>query len=1824
MRDPLSIRKRLRDEYLRYYDTPFAVNNDSVMRERRQLLMEDAAIAREAWLEPIAPYKTVERSIGESCEKAGADPALAEFATLGLLRPTNHLYSHQEAALEAVCSDHLHTVVTAGTGSGKTESFLLPLFSELLRESASWAPNEAAAQSDWWSADRPKYVPQRLGETGRDAAVRALVLYPMNALVEDQLKRLRMALDSISVQEWLDANRGGHRFFFGRYTGRTPVSGPRNPKNVGLLAKGLEGLSQRAARVAGDTEQRSFVQQLFGAEARSRWDMQDHPPDILITNYSMLNIMLLRELEAPIFDKTAAWLASSPENRFTIIVDELHAYRGTAGTEIAFLLRLLLLRLGIADVPDKVRFLAASASVDADSPQFDEFLHGFFGVPASGFAKLKGKVEIPDCDTSEIAASADGLAEIGDALSDQDETRATEVISRLANALQGQDSRNTTPPIEGSNGLEEAAASICTNLEADANLLKACQDKHGAIRALSESALAGALFGTADSNSRAALLGLLHLMGSSHFVRDGANTLRAHYFFRNVQGVWACSDPECPYVPEADSDRRVGKLFLDFQLSCECGARVLELLYCQTCGELFLGGWRSDDPDGEGYAWYLVGDRPELEQLPDTLAGERTATRYAIYWPNPAKQPESREYGKEKKAFTFKAQPCKFDPSLGHLSGKGNTGWTINVSAPPDRDPPALPTRCLHCGDDWDRKGSGAGPEDPGRSRSPIRFMRTGFEKVTQVLADSLLREIAELDSERKLVAFTDSRQDAAKLSAGLEKRHYEDTVRQLIVMAVQAGNSSGDLLELFDRFQAGDRSEEAIEGFGDFTQAFPSEAKALLKASGDTGVQDSGIAEIRKRFERDEMPVPKLRDSVERELLRLGLNPAGPDASKQSRGPNRERWTGLFDLDTEDPRSKSSGQLTESQRDWLESIREALLDEMLYLVFAPMRRDFESVGLGWVTHEPIVSSTHEDDEAARFEGLVQEAADGVIRILGRRGRIIGPSRRAQGQDEPPKKVRDYVVRVAKQNDVDPEAFRKKVFDRLRTTGVVDDFLLDPANLFVSPAGGLQWICSDCQQPHLHRSGGTCTNCLADLPTDSQPVVPSDDYYAHLAVSAGRPFRLHAEELTGQTDWEEAQKRQALFQGIFLEDVEQRRVDEIDLLSVTTTMEVGVDIGSLRAVLMGNMPPMRFNYQQRVGRAGRRNDPLAIALTICRGRSHDEYYFLNPDSITGDPPPVPYLDMRRIEIIRRSALAEILRQASNSDHSDSGGAGGDSIHGDFGRTGEWTTRRPVIHQWLEQNPSAVSTIADALLTAADESLKDRRPELLDYLGSDFLEEIDEIVNGSDPERGLSEVLAEQGMLPMFGFPSRARTLYTREPKKAFPWPPRNVIQRDAGIAISAWSPGSEVVKDKQIHRVIGLADYRPQGGRGVASALNPLGHERDLGYCGKCGTLDQEPSENPLCPICGAGQADSDPHGTSGYRLIRSVEPVGYRTNYRPSDYREWFEWSSGSSRPRMAATDLGEVARHGALVGSGAAHIFEINDNNGTDWNLAPAKNGQGWLSVDELEKAGRIEEVHEDQARRLALTASKQTDVFVIGANPEKVPVSVELDPYRPERRAAWFSLGFFLRGTASRLLEVPTDEIDVGIRAVTLEDEVLAQVFLSDSLANGAGYCTHLGREDQFELLLQRGEEWSAELQKHGEGEGCDSACYDCLKDYRNMNFHSLLDWRLAVDLFDVLRGQDLDITSRWDKVLTVGLESFCEGLDFTLEEVDGMKAAKANFADIWVLSLHPLLSKDDDKLQESAASAVDTIEAQKGSVYLTDHFNLLRRPAWVYDQAVGSDF
>src|SRR6266576_1909204 len=264
MSNPLTLFDDLREMYLRYLDSPFDLRYPDLIAERRALLNVDGRLFRQPLIEPIPAYQSSNRTfqaiaqarLGNSWSQ-GEVADLADFVSLEVFPPDRLPYAHQEQVFaESVVNGH-DVVVTTGTGSGKTECFFLPILAALVRESASWGqPGLRNPQWDWWNHRQSPHrwlprIPQRGHENPavRPAAMRAMVLYPLNALVEDQLGRMRTALDSDNVRNWLQARRAGNRFYFGRYTGRTPVSGGRNAAKTSKLREELRLTEQEAQRV---------------------------------------------------------------------------------------------------------------------------------------------------------------------------------------------------------------------------------------------------------------------------------------------------------------------------------------------------------------------------------------------------------------------------------------------------------------------------------------------------------------------------------------------------------------------------------------------------------------------------------------------------------------------------------------------------------------------------------------------------------------------------------------------------------------------------------------------------------------------------------------------------------------------------------------------------------------------------------------------------------------------------------------------------------------------------------------------------------------------------------------------------------------------------------------------------------------------------------------------------------------------------------------------------------------------------------------------------------------------------------------------------------------------------------------------------------------------------------------------------------------------------------------------------------------------------------------------------------------------------------------
>lgn len=1853
MSDPIAIFNDLREMYLRYLDSPFDLRYPDLVAERRNLLNIDGRIFRQPLIEPVPAYQSCSRSframsqslLGGVWPQAAVDD-LADFVSLELFPAARQPYTHQEQVFTESVVNHNDVIVTTGTGSGKTECFLLPVVASLIRESAAWgAPGPRDARWDWWNhhqnATSNRWLPpisQRAHEDQvvRPPAMRALILYPLNALVEDQLGRMRTALDSTNARRWLQSRRGGNRFYFGRYTGRTPVSGGRVASKISKLREVLRVMEQEAQQVLG-TPAAPFFPRIDGGEMWSRWDMQDSPPDILITNYSMMNIMLMRSMEMPVFDLTQQWLAADPSRVFHLVVDELHCYRGTPGTEVAYLIRVLLNRLGLQPDSDQLRIIASSASLTGDDSGLD-YLEAFFGRNRNRFCIISGNTVRPN------PAAAQALAAHGAALRDFAQSQRSTPPTPFPAAARALHAATGAPqPFAGATP-EQFIHAALEHMEAVSGLRTACTPggPGTALQPRFPSDIGRQLFSALPpAEQELAVAGLLAAICDTTAPQGAAPLpVRAHLFFRNLQGLWVCSNPACTAMPPRTNACPVGRLHYTPAVTCQCGSRVMELLYCEACGEVFLGGYRRAGVNPN--EWILSPDHPDLEASPDMAALDRDYATYAVFWPAPTgAQPMSGQWSQNNAQRMW--QPAHFVPAEGRVAHGGNPqavrGYLYRVppmhgpggdilDPPPANMAPSAkkpyPARCPRCDTNWAWRDIG----------SPVRTQRTGFQKLAQVLSDVLLREVGyENPAGRKLVVFSDSRQDAAKLSAGMRFAHYRDSVRQALAAALI--NQGAGALAFIAQLRGQALTPGQAASVSAFTAANSGAATTLLMA------QQAGMSTIpspaypsmtchqaaqiiQARAAQGPYLLSQLAIDASGQLLRRGINPGGywrnalwTNAANCS-GP----WRDLYNWPVgAAPSAKQNDQLGADQQAHMTRIREASLMELMDIVFASGQRSLESLFIAFATADRLRFPAPNAD--------VQEAADSVIRLLGTRKKIS--SHDPNPPHNTPTYVRDYLLAVAALRNLNAPTLEADVIQYLMGAGCLlpnpNQFVLQAQALCLLRAGPQYFECPRCRRVHLHPSGGVCTDCQAPL-NPPQPLTPAQlqsDYYSYLATQTGELFRLNCEELTGQTNKSDARKRQRLFQNIVLPGTENGSTDPIDLLSVTTTMESGVDIGALLAVMMANMPPMRFNYQQRVGRAGRRGTGLSLALTLCRGRSHDDYYFQRPARITADLPPQPYVDVERLAIVRRVFTKEVLRQAFQALGLFAGAS--DSVHGEFGRAVEWSMPHPTtpglsvgqnVAVWIQANQNAVGATADVLLAYTHPNLAAKRQGLIDFVNQQLIGDVTAAAN--DPlltQDALSERLANAGLLPMFGFPTRVRYLFHQRPSAAYDWPPEaGVVDRDLDLAISQFAPGAETVKDGLIHTSIGVVDFRPQGNV-IVERPNPLGPPRPIGFCRKCQAVDVQPGAAAACPVCNATSLQQP-----GYEVLQLSQPLGFRTWFgRERDFDGDFAWTPRASRAKMGATLQPLVARANFGIWSGQETIFIVNDNAGRCFDFIKLNQGETWATREALTQVG-INNVQVNTAAgkdRRALAAIKPTDVLVLGI--QVWPAGIINSPLDLSGRAAHYSLGFMMRRAAADRLDIDERELKVGLRVIQADTQVRGEIFMSDSLENGAGYSSHLGSPGEAEEILRfltgktADQSFYRPMAAPAHAGSCQTSCPDCLRDFSNLAFHNILDWRLGLDLarlaLDPAAPIDFAVPYWQGLAAPAAAAYFAAQTRWESRTFAGVPAGhRENKVEIIV---HPLWTTTENNYCPRLAAAVaDALAAGAQEIAFKSMFEVLRRP------------
>ncbi len=1607
MTDPISIlRDSLQKYYLSYLRTAIPLSNAKLDEERDSLFEEMANKDSESLWK--LPYFELIPSYPQGCrlsEISSLPKDFASFAKLGLF-PPEYLYLHQEKAIRTILDSDKHLLVTTGTGSGKTECFMLPLFASLI-----------------------KYKQK---QTKRSKCVKALLLYPLNALVEDQMARLRKACNTTEARTWIQNACQGDKITFARYTGITPSSRNGSEDSKLLQRNWNDFNSMSDQEVSREIAVKLVNTDPDSSELWNREDILSNQPDILITNYSMLNVMLMRRKEEIIFTNIKQWLNESKSNVFYLIIDELHTYRGTPGTEVAQLLKLLLNRIGCSPNSPQVRILATSASI---SNEDKKFVCHFFGYGDSEFDKRFVHVDNPKTDSASLISDL--------------ELNPNSFLSCNIDDLSSMEASAINQKHQLDTRIRSILRTPCSFHDLVKGLFHCCTD-----------------------DAEKATQNILCLIKKA--VEDDALklSLRIHYFFRNIDMLYACSNKECSEVsPDFSySGRMIGKLYSSPIKRCKCGGHVYPLTICRICGEVGFEGFRRKDntfidtfsPDEEvdQTKVFLLPFRPEFE------GGK---------W-------ESSSWMR-----------CSFDSKTGKIkeSGSRRHGNYLCYIAQND-----YPDYCPAC--EASSPSSNTGRRTNRLSNAPQKtkmppFTRhsTSRNKVNQLFADRLFKLLKEQElGSHKLILFSDSRQGAAKIAAGIELDHYRDILRSLVVQNLENIKKERESIK-----------EALRSNYLPRRQAFAigSQLENVLMIKSDTvgdalEGRESALQEIDKRLSI--ITFNDVSNGIFNKLLELGVCPAGPKPSCYISPDGCIKW---YDLINSTNRDFNKDQIDGYKR----VLMSELQHEILRVFFPASRRSFEALQLGRICYD---------------ESPEDEVANTFIRLLGENNMINGYE---YLKTSIPKSITRYFERCGKKASIDS---LRNLFST-NGTFVPNYIALSGEHLVVIPYDEKHdktWICGKCRTIHLQPSNGICVNCLGTLNENS--IVNSSDSlsknYYYLLAKEKDHFRLHCEELTGQTDKVDSITRQRLFQNLLLPNEEFfKNALQIDLLSVTTTMEAGVDIGSLNAVVLCNVPPQRFNYQQRVGRAGRRGSAWSFALTIAGSNSHDYAYFNDPQPIiSGDPAPL-YIDIDNKTIIKRMVQKEILRRAfkSLSLSPDSS-----SVHGDFGKTIEWTeTRRNKIQSYIDKNQDVLCDIIKVVSCGSVLS-KEEIESIQRDISHNLCKEISLCANNRKefPQELLSEVLANAGILPIFGFPTKTRNLYLQRPREL---PTReNVIVQELEKAINSFAPGNEVVKDKKVYTVSGLVDWTRQNGR--ICSEDGRGFQRIVFSCPECGYFRflENKQELTKCPVC---NYSTDP--------ISTFTPLGFCVETQTKNYNEKMNLVTPNYKTQIyhdiKKEDFISIENTNlTAAGKIDAQIYLLNDNGGELFHFTEDTNCPGkWKIID---KDSQNDIFTEDAG----LLASRTTSVLCLRLH--KIPAELDLNPLSKNVASAYVSMGFLLRKAACDFLDINTNELDVDFHAVksvddsSLDESLVGEIFLSDKMENGAGFCDYLLRETKCikeNLLDVFVSSKSSHMRNFFDNHDCFLSCYKCLKDYYNQYRHDLLNWRLGMDLVYLASNPDIQI-------------------------------------------------------------------------------------------------
>ncbi len=1530
--DPVFATEQIANSYERYIKSSITTNNPSINDAIKRAI---DAVARPLVKGPIIqtlPNYKAGSSIEQLVGKGTLSTTWLERDFGDQIVQGRPLYAHQDIAICKSVVEKRNVVVATGTGSGKTETFLIPIVEELFRQSRSGC----------------------LGP-----GVRALLLYPMNALANDQLKRLRLLL------------KNSPEITFGRYTGETPVS----------RREGLERLRESFPDVE------DLPNELLGRE-----EMQQGPPHILLTNYAMLEYLLLRPDDSPLFD------VGGPHSWKFIVLDEVHTYDGAAGMEIGMLLRRLCHR--VRRGPGTIQAIATSATIGGpdDRRQVAHFASELFDLPFEWDDSDPSRQDVIGASVETPRLPAPGpRVNLSDAVA---QTGSVAVETVLA------DDRVQAL-------LRTLWRQQCT-LEEAAELVSDPPD----------TALAG---------------DLIRWLSHQNDPSTGLPVLRArfHTFVRAPEGVQVCLRPHSDGQPRA---------FLESHRFCpDCGegASLLELATCRRCTQWHLrgvveSGQFQQAPDLEDDAPQIryLAPRADEEVNEDALGEEVSET--TLFGPLSAQE--------EQVILCFschrlhsKGPQCACDPALSKavVLASRTSGGAI---------------RCVNCG-------------APATQGGPRR-LRLGTDAPPAVVASALFDALPRKLERPRFLSFADSRQDAAFFAPYLERTYGRITRRRLLLEALElawaetagAGVSIESLAPL---------ATTMAHRRGFFEPAQDQLARAnMVKAwivaeltalDSRQSLVGAGLATRRLARPKDWQAPPALLNppwsltSEEAWFLIEALLATLVDDQAIAIPDGVDITSSIFS-----PRNKEFG---------FRELKRVQNAAITVLGWSPAqgtnaRLDFLS---------RIISVLHPDWQKNRIKDEAQHALDGIWKL------ITSNVFRSYLKENHDKRLGTYYQLL-------PEFWRFERPDAI-------------------------YRCDTCGHIHASSVRGVCRSfrCPGRLSLVGHELSVNHYRELYLVKSLGP---LVAEEHTAQWTSAEAARIQADFVS---------PDGKINVLSCSTTFELGVDVGELEAVLLRNVPPSASNYVQRAGRVGRRSSSIAFVVTFAQLRPHDIHAFDNAIDLVAGRVPAPRIPSRNLRITRRHVHSVALSRFLRARHGSGKGwprtaqaffaKESDTSYCEDFRTYLAAKDADLLSElkqvvprelhpqlgletwaWSEELASTDPLTSSLALVENEyfrdvityERFREEAKQANDGRGLDRANRVLNTINSTE----LIGLLARRNVLPKYGFPVDVvplRTVHLSVPEA------RTVeLERDLRVAIAEYAPGAEVIAAK-----------RRWASAGLYLLPNKGLPERDYAICQACNRLYLV-HERDECTQCG-----------DRLKKGKFVQPLFGFVAEDPSNR------PLGEDRPRrLYATrvlfhDLVEPTPRTALLKNRDLTIVEgrfARQGNLAVVNTARGKHFRLCHTCGFAKVGGHAEQKHSppDWPRRSCTGTLHTVDLGHVFTSDITELCFPTLDHHHPNFRPSL--LAALLEG-ARRTLNAGHGDID----GLTYMDGILPVFALYDSVPGGAG----LAREafNRFRDVLESARRVCKECTC-----GEHSSCYGCLRSYSNQFEHDALDRTVAAEALD----------------------------------------------------------------------------------------------------------